>query len=118
MGKSDFEVLIFSIYIEHLLENDLLYDDYSIALQLEISESRVRNLKIKKELQYTYSKYNWKKAFVERIGFAQYDGKTALVNVNITESMLAETLSIILMKKTGTQNIFLKNGNKTICMTI
>ena len=105
MGKSDFEVLIFSIYIEHLLENGLPYDDYTIALQLGISESRVRNLKIKKELQYPYPKYNWKKAFVERIRYAQYDDKKAMVKVSIPIRTFAGILNTILMRKTGIPNI-------------
>lgn len=85
MAKADFEVLLFSIYIEHLLRNNQPFDDYSIALQLGIPESRVRNLKVKKELQYHYSEYDWKKAFIEQIQYAKYDDKKALVKVAILD---------------------------------
>ena len=30
MSKSDFETLIFDIYIEHMLDEDLPFDDYTI----------------------------------------------------------------------------------------
>ena len=85
MGKADLEVLLFSIYIEHLLNNGLDYDDYTLALQLGIPESRVRNLKVKKELQYPYVGYDWKRALAERIPHAKYDDKKALVKVSIPD---------------------------------
>lgn len=85
MGKADLEVLLFSIYIEHLLNNDLPYDDYTLALQLGIPESRVRSLKVKKELQYHHADYDWKRAFAERIPYAKYDDKKALVKVSIPD---------------------------------
>ncbi len=85
LSKSDMEVLLFSIYLEHCLRNRMAYDDYTLAIQLGIPETRVRNLKVKKELQYPYSEYNWKKAFVERIQYAKYDDKKALVKVSILD---------------------------------
>lgn len=84
MGKADLDVLMFSLYLEHLWEHGLLDDDYSIAVALGITESRVRNLKIKKELQYPSGK-NWKEAFVRLISNALYDDKTALVKLSIPD---------------------------------
>ncbi len=85
MSKGDLEVLLFSIYIEHLLQNGADYDDYTLAVKLGIPEARVRNLKIKKELQYPYSDYDWKRAFVMRLPYAKYDDKKALVKVSIPD---------------------------------
>lgn len=85
MSKADVEVLMFSIYIEQCLNKNLPYDDYTLANQLGISESRIRNLKVKKELQYPYQKFDWKKAFQECIRYAKYDDKKALVKVNVTD---------------------------------
>ena len=85
LSKSDMEVLLFSIYLEHCLKNNLAYDDYTLAIQLGIPETRVRNLKVKKELQYPYSDYDWKIAFVNRIQSAKYDDKKALVKVSILD---------------------------------
>ena len=83
LSKADMEVLLFSIYIEHLLQTGADYDDYTLALKLGIPESRVRNLKVKKELQYPYADYNWKLALAERLQYAKYDEKKALVKVSI-----------------------------------
>ena len=85
LSKADMEVLLFSIYLEHCLRNGKAYDDYTLAIQLGIPETRVRNLKVKKELQYPYSEYDWKKAFGERIQYAKYDDKKALVKVSILD---------------------------------
>ena len=85
MSKGDMEILLFSIYLEHLLKNGADYDDYTLAVQLGIPETRVRNLKIKKELQYHYSDYDWKQAFVARLPYAKYDDKKALVKVSIPD---------------------------------
>ena len=84
-SKADIEVLMFSIYIDHCLEKGLDYDDYTLAIQLGISESRVRTLKVKKELQYPYPKFYWKDAFQQSIRYARYDDKKALVKVSIMD---------------------------------
>lgn len=48
VSKADFETLLFSIYIEHLIDNNLPYDDFSMSNSLGISESRIRTLKERK----------------------------------------------------------------------
>ena len=85
MSKSDIEVMMFSIYIEQCLDKKMPYDDYTLAVKLGIPESRVRTLKVKKELQYPYKNFRWKEAFQECIRYAKYDDKKALVKVNITD---------------------------------
>lgn len=84
LSKSDMEVLLFSLLIDHLLLHDLPIDDYTMAKQLGIPETRIRNLKVKKELQYP-SKYDWQEVFIERIPFAKYDDKKALVKISILD---------------------------------
>ncbi len=70
ISKSDIDLLMFSIYIEQILdrtEADInTYSDYTISKDLGITQSRVRNLKEKKELKYPYSDFEWKKSF-ERV---------------------------------------------------
>ena len=51
MAKTDFETLLFSIYIEHLLDNNQPFDDYAMSKALGITQSKVRTLKLRKELQ-------------------------------------------------------------------
>lgn len=79
MAKSDIELLMFSIYIERILdrsENDMSsYDDYTLSKQLGITQSRVSTLKQKKQLVYPY-KFDWKKSFLRVCDSARYiDGR-------------------------------------------
>jgi len=83
MSKSDFEVLLFSEYIEHHIENKIPYDDYTLSKELGITESKVRNLKEKKELQYPYKNFYWKDAFVEYLKNAKYDEVTHRIKIPI-----------------------------------
>ena len=50
ISKSDFDVLMFSIYIERLLEKDESdmdsYSDYELSKQLGITQSKIKNLNI------------------------------------------------------------------------
>lgn len=70
LSKSDFDVLMFSLYLERILdlseENAISYSDYTLSKLLGITQSRISNLKVKKELQYPYDKFSWQKSF-ERI---------------------------------------------------
>ena len=67
-SKSDIDVLMFSIYIEQILEkgpeNFSAYSDYTLSKQLGITQSRVSNLKVKKELLYPYEGFKWKEALL------------------------------------------------------
>lgn len=70
MSKSDFETLLFSIYLEQILEkheeNINMYSDYTLSKLLGVPQSRISSLKVRKELLYPYEKFDWKKSF-ERI---------------------------------------------------
>lgn len=67
MPKSDFETLLFSIYLEQILnrneDNYDAYSDYTLSKVLGVPQSRISTLKVRKELQYPYSKFNWKESF-------------------------------------------------------
>ena len=69
-SKTNMDVLLFSIYLERILDNSedqfASYSDYTLSKLLGITQSQVSNLKVKKELQYPYSAFSWKKSF-ERI---------------------------------------------------
>ena len=63
MSKADLETLLFSIYIERILDSDQdnidAYSDYTLSKQMGITQAKVSNLKVRKELQYPYEKFNW-----------------------------------------------------------
>lgn len=86
LSKADFDVLMFSIYIERILdksEEDMsTYSDYELSKQLGITQSRVRALKEKKQLQYPCDKFNWKESFKRIYQYARYDGKMICINVS------------------------------------
>ena len=67
MTKSDFETLLFSIYLEQILnknESDFSqYSDYTLSKLLGVTQSKISSLKVKKELLYPYEKFNWKESF-------------------------------------------------------
>lgn len=71
VGKSDLELIFFSIVIEHLLNNQLPYDDYSMSKLLGITQQRVRNLKVKNQLRYEHT-FDWKEALYKRVGSDRY----------------------------------------------
>lgn len=85
-SKSDFDVLMFSIYIERLLEENEFdmesYSDYEMSKQLGITQAKIKNLKIKKELMYPFSNFDWKKSFARICKNAVYDDGKIHINVN------------------------------------
>ena len=63
------DVLTFSIYIERILDksqdNFSAYSDYTLSKQLGITQTSVSNLKVKKELQYPYKDFDWRKRLAD-----------------------------------------------------
>ncbi|MCD7959658.1 MAG: hypothetical protein LUF89_09380 [Ruminococcus sp.] len=84
MTKADFETLLFSIYLEHLLDNHLPCDDYTMSIALGVSETRIRTLKERKQLKYPRA-YCWQKAFAKLVLYAKYDEVTKLVKMPIED---------------------------------
>jgi hypothetical protein len=78
MSKTDFETLMFSIYIERILKTGEYefsqYTDYQLSKQLGISQNKVSNLKVRKQLQYPYD-FEWRKSFAEITKNARYEDK-------------------------------------------
>ena len=73
LSKADFELLLFSEFIEHCLTHDEPFDDYTLSKELGISQARIRTLKERKELKYPHKGFAWKKAFAESVKDAKYD---------------------------------------------
>lgn len=74
MSKTDFETLMFSIYIEKILEKSVnepdTFSDYTLSKYLGITQQKINNLKIRKELKYPRKEFNWKKAFLASLSNA------------------------------------------------
>lgn len=52
LGKTDFDLLMFHLYLNHVINNGLPEDDYTISKDLGITQQRVRSLKIRDHLRY------------------------------------------------------------------
>ena len=82
--KADIETLMFSIYIESILDkegpaNFNAYSDYTLSKALCITQSKVSNLKVRKELSYPYKDFKWQDSFVSLSEKATFeDGKVKL----------------------------------------
>ena len=86
MTKTDFETMIFSIYLRHLKDSNQASDDYSISRKLGITQSKVRSLKLRNELQKpNLTDDSWKQAFADCVSSAVYDEKKKLVKVMVPE---------------------------------
>ena len=80
MQKTDFETLMFSLYLDRILdesEEDMRsYSDYTLSKLLGITQSKVSNLKVRKELLYPYERFDWRESLKRVIEHARYeDGK-------------------------------------------
>lgn len=66
MSKADFETLMFHLYIERILDlgdsKFSSYSDYRLSKELGVPQSKISNLKVRKQLQYP-REYDWKKSF-------------------------------------------------------
>lgn len=70
-SKSDIELCYFSIILDYLVEHKKPYDDYSMSKMFGITQQRVRNLKVKKQLRYGRD-YPWEEALISRVKNARF----------------------------------------------
>ena len=81
LSKTDLDVLMFSIFLEKILDKDQTdfssYSNYRLSKQLGITQTRVNNLKEKKELRYPYEHFDWRESF------RRISGKAILENGKI-----------------------------------
>ena len=83
--KSDIDVLMFSVYIEHCIDSSRLYDDYTLSKELGITQTRIRTLKEKKELKYPRKGFKWEEAFARELINAKYDKNTNNIKMIIQD---------------------------------
>ena len=76
-NKQDLDTLIFSLYLERILEKDQYdynsYSDYRLSKELGLTQSKVSNLKVKKELLYPYHNFDWRISFQKVITNATFE---------------------------------------------
>lgn len=98
-SKTDMELLMFKFFMEamikrHKCENSDTIDyaacsDYKISKILGITQQRVRNMKVKKEITYPQSDFKWEKSFAQLLkngsAIRLEDGK---IRINIPDPNL------------------------------
>ncbi len=97
-AKTDMELLMFCFYVEKLTSkatddkgiiNYNVCSDYIISKELGITQQRVHNLKVKKELVYpTLPHESWKEEFANLVENARYDEKTGKFSLKIPDPNL------------------------------
>ena len=93
-SKSDVELLMFHLYMEAIIKKNQIENthiisysacsDYKISRQLGITQQRVRNLKVKKELVYPQEYFNWKESFASILSDEKnvhFDEKNVRINI-------------------------------------
>lgn len=82
--KSDIDLLMFHLYLNGAEE----LSDYEISKNLGITQQRVRNLRVKRQLKYAPN-FDWKAKFAELlVKTGNYDEKTRRVSLPVTDPNL------------------------------
>lgn len=96
LSKSEIDLLMFSFYMDAMIkkninENNVLNynncSDYEIAKTLGITQTKVRNLKEKKQQRYPIE-FDWRKSLAGLYKYVTYDDKTGYINLLIPDRNL------------------------------
>jgi len=91
--KAEIELLMFDIYLEKLISQAKNDDgsvdyskcsDYKISKELGITQDRVRNLKVKKQLVYPIE-YDWQQSLAKLTKNARYDQISHKITIGIPD---------------------------------
>ena len=86
VSRADIDTFLFTVYyqLQKKLESASV-DDYSLSHELGITETKVRNLKVRMELKYPSKEKSWKREFISLIQKAKYDEEDCHVKVMIPD---------------------------------
>ena len=110
-SKTDFEVLMFTIYLDSL-PNVQIYD-YMISQQLGITESKVRNLRIKSQLLYPKKLY-WEEVLASAIKVGSYNEKDNTITITIEDPSCHARIRYEIESSCGTASLNLNSKQLTI----
>lgn len=84
-SKADFDVLMFSVYLEQILKKEESqmnkYSDYTLSKSLGITQSKVSSLKVKKQLLYPFDGFDWKVSFERVCKNARYENGKIKIHI-------------------------------------
>ena len=104
-NKADYEVLMFTVFLD-CLEGDTR--DYDISIALGIPESKVRTLRVKSQLQYP-REIRWEEKLVTAIEHGSYDPITKMITISIEDPSVRNRIRYEVESKYGTVNLSLNN---------
>lgn len=97
-SKTDYEVLMFTIFLDSL---PLPLRNYDISIALGITESKVRNLRVKSQLMYP-RKLEWAEELVKSIEHGYYDRTTGQITVTFEDPSIQNLMKNKIEESFGT----------------
>ncbi len=97
-AKSDYETLLFTIFLDSL---HAPARDYDISIALGITESKVRNLRIRSQLLYP-KELKWQDELAIAIQHGNYDSYSKQITVTIEDPSVQNLIKNIIEKNFGT----------------
>ncbi|MCC8111042.1 MAG: hypothetical protein LIO74_05290 [Ruminococcus sp.] len=103
VSKSDMELLMFRFYMEAMIETNKIGDsdvisyaacsDYKMSQKLGITQQRVRNLKVKKELIYPQKDFHWEQSLAYLLQEKnKVEFHNGIIRVNIPDPNLFDAI--------------------------
>ena len=97
-AKSDYETLLFTIFLD---SHHAPARDYDISIALGITESKVRNLRIRSQLLYP-KELKWQDELAIAIQHGNYDSYSKQITVTIEDPSVQNLIKNIIEKNFGT----------------
>lgn len=97
-SKTDYEVLMFTIFLDSL---PTPLRDYDISIALGITESKVRNLRVKSQLMYPKN-LEWTDELIKSIEHGYYDRVTGQITVTFEDPSIQNLMKNKIEESFGT----------------
>ena len=97
-SKSDYEVLMFTIFLDSIAEP---LRDYDISIALGITESKVRNLRVKSQLMYPRN-LEWTEELTKSIEHGYYDKTAGQITVTFEDPSIQNLMKNKIEESFGT----------------
>lgn len=104
-SKSDYEVLMFTMYLDSLTE---YVRDYDISISLGIPESKVRSLRVKSQLLYP-REIKWIQEIGSAINHGYYDSNSGQITITVENPSVRNYLRYIIEKNFGVVGLTLNS---------
>lgn len=111
-SKTDYEVLLFTVFMDSY---DGEVSDHGISKQLGLTESRVRNLRIKSQLLYP-KEIVWRDELVQALDKGFFNSTTMTITVTIEDPSAQLAIKYEVEKALG--NVLLTLNPKHLCLPV